>query len=913
MRFTHILAAFAVIFAAAACSLTEIDDVQSVSKQGSQFLQVVGCVSQYSDCDVATRSKKEGDEPKVTSMGLALFPINDNGTIGNCVYYDFELGGSIVFIVDRHDAVFNNYVDKPFAMYIFANMQDADGFPLTPEDGVDKPLDYFTNCAAAANIKVAEVPANGFPMVGSLGNTVSINDKDGIKLILKPTPTDTNLDGLPLVAGSPTDNLEIPLKSLYAKFSFTISVKPDQEIVGNKAPRFDLVSYEVNNIAADVDFNSSTNDDNNVISGPVKVSKVSYAQGATTAKFYFYLPERYLSPSKNIDDVLPVELKKGTYDKTVDDDQNGYRDAEEKYHQRFKNLLTDGKSATYVAIKGKYTDHHENTYDVDYNIYLGGNNYDDFNIIRNTHYENSVTIRGISASDDQADNEHGISIDWRVNVERSTPLVIGLRRESLLDAHFEVRPLRLRLVGENIPTGTSATVQILNQDGTATDIPGWVRLEESGSTDDYYITAEGTSKGKRKYFTTNLVTETLANSGKTIAVNNLNELNKTVWIYVDENPTTTSRAALLRVTYDGDEQDFEIVQHGLHKVTNEGRTYYIEQYEEYLYNFDSEDSYGQIKEEGMPWGLIDVQLSNEHQSFTINEDNTAWRTYIEANPTIVTYDFYTWEQDSLVMKNAGIIEKLNDKRWHEYAGQHFTGDIYKKSNGEVRYLSMDQQAKGAVEYCYSRNKINADGSVDVKWYLPSAGELEDFIVAAYSSFEEFQDNYYWTSQPAYTRNAFYYEYKTLGGGWLGLDSKTIDTYAFIVYEDNTGYARATKVKSLGNDKYGYASSGLNDEPNERGKFKDDVYKSGTPTDTLGYFKTWRQWKKPAIGSATTTPVFTDQWYWDMKDEKPTDRLYYAFVNENYFNPEYNFGMLQEGYQPRTKNNRVRCVRVKPTE
>ena len=160
-----------------------------------------------------------------------------------------------------------------------------------------------------------------------------------------------------------------------------------------------------------------------------------------------------------------------------------------------------------------------------------------------------MTIRGISASDDQAVNPGAISIDWRVNVARSTPLVIGLRRESLLDAHFEVRPLRLRLVGENIPTGTSATVQILKEDGTSTDIPGWVRMEESGSTTDH-ITADGVSKGKRKYFTTNLVTETLADGGKTIEVNNLDGSNKTVWIYVDENPTEVSRAALLRVTYD---------------------------------------------------------------------------------------------------------------------------------------------------------------------------------------------------------------------------------------------------------------------------------------------------------------------------------------------------------------------------
>ena len=121
MRFTHILVVFVALVVATACSYNDIDEVHSKPEHASQYLQVVGRVAQYSDCNVATRSKKEGDEPKVTSMGLALFPIED-GTIGNCLYYDFELGGSIVFIVDRQDAVFNNYTDKQFAMYIFANM-----------------------------------------------------------------------------------------------------------------------------------------------------------------------------------------------------------------------------------------------------------------------------------------------------------------------------------------------------------------------------------------------------------------------------------------------------------------------------------------------------------------------------------------------------------------------------------------------------------------------------------------------------------------------------------------------------------------------------------------------------------------------------------------------------------------------
>ena len=906
MRFTHILAAFAVIFAAAACSFIDIDEVQSTTEPASQYLEVVGRIAQYSDCDVATRSKKEGDESKVTSMGLALFPINDNGTIGNCVYYDFELGGSIVFIVDRHDDVFKDYENQPFAMYIFANMQDADGFPKNSKDGVGKSLDYFTNCAAAANDKVAEVPANGFPMIGSLGNNVSTPETDGIKrdgykLILKPKPTEANVDGLPLVNDAPTDNLEIPLKSLYAKFSFTISVKPDQEIVGNKAPRFDLLNYEVKNIAKTVDSNSLTNQDQakDVIESSGTITMGNYAQGATTTEFDFYLPERYLSPSKPIDEVLPDELKKGTYGETVDADGNGYRDADEKYHQRFKNLLIDGKAATYVTIKGKFTDHHENTSDVDYNIYLGGNNYDDFNIIRNTHYENSVTIRGISASDDQAVNPGAISIDWRVNVDRSTPLVIGLRRESLLDAHFEVRPLRLRLVGEDIPTGTSATVQILKEDGTDADIPGWVRMEESGSTDDYYITAEGVSQGKRKYFTTNLVTETLANSGKTITVNNLNGSNKTVWIYVDENSTTESRAAVLRVTYGDDIKDFTIVQNGLYKVTgaDSGRDYYIEQYEEYLYNYDAEDSYGQTKQEGMPWGLEGVQLSNEHNSFYIDEENTDWNNYV-ANNQLLKYDFYIAKYDAFVRDGVTV---------HGFAGQHFTQEIFDATknstdvNKKVNVLTMADQPKGAVEYCYNRNKRDAEGNVvKVEWYLPSADELEDFIVPAYSTFKEFQNNYYWTSQPAYIRDAFYYEYAT--GRNKG--SSVSDAYAFVAYEDNKQYARATKVVAKGNNVYEYALSGLNKIPT------DAHIDSGCENELLlddAYFSNmyaWYRWN----GDTSPETWTNDTHFNEKKNGDDTGNRYHVHVGHT-FDKMYQVNENGEhGYHPRTKSNRVRCAR-----
>lgn len=911
MRYLHFILAFVASVVVSACVTNDVDvfiDSADTPANGGD-LQVVGRITQYTDCDVATRSKKEGDEPKVTSMGLALFPIVD-GVIGNCLYYDFKLGGSIVFIVDRKNEVFNNYEDKQFAMYIFANMQDAEGFPTKSADGVGKSLDYFRERAVTVSADVADIPANGFPMMGSLGNNVQgAVDADGSKLILKPSKTAANEDGLPLVNGNPSDNLEIPLKSMYAKFTFTISVKPDQEIVGNKAPRFDLVSYEVNNIPAKVDTNSATNDDNNVTDKSGVVSVGNYAQGATVATFDFYLPERYLSPSKALDNVLPTELKKGTYDKTVDKNKNGYRDEDERYHQRYKNLLVEGKAATYVTINGKYTDHQGHNYDVAYNIYLGGNNYDDFNIIRNTHYDNSVTIRGIATSSDQATNTSGIAIDWRVNVERSTPLVINLRRESLLDAHFEVRPLRLRLVGKTIPTGTSATVEILNQDGTATNIPEWIRLEASGNT-SAHITS-GVSAGKRMYFTTDLVTNTLKDYTN-LTVSNLTAANQTVWIYVDENTTTKSRAAIVRVTYDGKAKDYKIVQNGLFKVTgaDSGRDYYIEQYEEYLYNYDSEDSYGQTKQVGMPWGLDGKQLSNKYTSFDTDKAGTDWKSDYTSKYTLPYYDFYTEKHDSSARDNGGTVRS--------YPGQSFTKEIAEYTNSGVNYPTLGEPVDSAVEYCYSKNKRNSNGSVDVQWYLPSADELEDFIVPAYASFEEFQDNYYWTSQPAYIRNVFYYEHKWYGS-WL---SEKEQIYAFTIYEDNTKYARATKI-TRENGEYKFVSSGLNSKPTSE---VDNRTKNGKGdySNLNEYYYLMRYWKfneraltnrkeygqdKTNIENAVANGIdVTNGEYDEWFTETSTGNKYYVHLGHLY-------NMIQKtgdehGYRPRTESNRVRCVRKK---
>lgn len=909
MRYTRYIVALAALILAAACINSDIDDTPIKVAGSKGQLQVVGRISQFADCNVATRSKKEGDEPKVTSMSLALFPIDASGNIGKCMYYDYQLGGSIVFIVDRHDSVFDAYTDAKFVMYIFANMQDAVGFPTTSDAGVGMSLNDFTTCYISASTDIEKVPTNGFPMMGSLGarNTTNAVDGDEREFILKPTEDADNVDGLPEVDGAPTDNLEIPLKSMYAKCSFTISVKPDQEIIGNRAPRFDLTGYTVHNLAATVDTNSGT--DSDTVTDSATYSYSIFAQGASVATFDFYLPERYLSPNKKIDDVLPKALQKGTYDTTVDADQNGYRDEDEKYHQRFKPLLVKGENATYLTIEGYYTDHQVNTYKVSYDIYLGANNTDDFNIMRNTHYINSVTIRGISSSDDQALNPDGISIDHRVTVEeRSIPLIINFRREALLDAHYEVRPLRLRLVGSNA-TATSATVQILNEDGTTNNIPSWIRLEASGNTSDH-ITS-GVSAGKRKYFTTDLVTNTLA-GGTNITVNNLSTTaNQTLWVYVDENLTTQSRAAIVRITYGGESDDFKVVQNGLFEVEGaySGRTYYIEQYEEYLYNYDAEDSYGQTKDDGMPWGLNGEQLSHIHDSFICNENNDDWRTFISNNP--IKYDFYIGKHDD---DNESSDEKTSDGgTLHNFAGQEFTKEIAEYGNSSVEYPTLNKQASSAVEYCYSRNKRNSDGTVDVKWYLPSADELEDFIVPAYSTFEEFQDNYYWTSQPAYIRNAFYYEY--FDGSQS--DRNREDTYVFVTYEDNKTHARATKVAYV-NGNYDYVPSGLNrTSENATIDCNSPICKDTYFNVMYGWYRwtesewSWSDFQYHTVTKTTEkigdNAMKTDEHFNEYRGGDKTGVRYHVELGHLY-------DLIQEsengehGYHERTRSNRVRCVR-----
>lgn len=62
---------------------------------------------------------------------------------------------------------------------------------------------------------------------------------------------------------------------------------------------------------------------------------------------------------------------------------------------KIATAIANGDKATYLEIKGKY----QGKIDVTYRFYLGGNNTNDYNVKRNTHYTYNIAIKGMNKTD----------------------------------------------------------------------------------------------------------------------------------------------------------------------------------------------------------------------------------------------------------------------------------------------------------------------------------------------------------------------------------------------------------------------------------------------------------------------------------------------------------------------------------
>lgn len=939
MRSKQIVAAiFALIFFSS-CSIDNLEPNHKVVGS-SDIITVLGRVSNFTEQDVVTRSPKDSEERKVTSIAMAIFPVKNDGTgvNGDCVYYEyFPNSNEVMFAINRGDNTFNN---GRYVIYAFANMpgMNVEGF------GKGTSLEAMLSKAYNLSETTVDIPTDGFPMVGSLGDTFSANtERDNKILYIKPDgDSDPNItpkpgdNSDPIIRepikneagnitwdGGRTENtLTIPMKAMYAKINFSIKIDPiEKDETGiNFPPQFTFEGYTIKNIPTSVDFDMATNSDTEVIdsiAGTGVEGKSILVDKDDELTFSFYLPERLLNPVTDPNFSYP--FTPGNYDEIVDKDQNGYRDEDEITRQRYKGLLLgSGQKATNVVISGKYRDHQNLSYDVDYTIHLGEDNYADFNILRNKEYNNYVTIRGIENSNDNKDNY--ISFDHRVNITRSQPAIISLRREMLLDSHFEIRPLRIRKsdVG-NVGNINAVKVEVVNP--TTTD---WMRIERSfgdGSKDsqtpDIYIN-EGVSAGKRKYFTYGLVSgeqydklsEPNNISNGTSVIVPITDAGECVWIYVDECTETGDgvRSGVIQVTYGNltgnsftettNTEAFPVVKYSINQrklfeVTDPTGeyNYYIEYEEEYLYNFDSEDNYGGTAYEGIEWGLDKATLSFDNPAVVFNTGD-GWFSniidyFVNQNVSSVSpfYDFYIDKYDTSIMPTS----RYRSNRHGYYFCRDIIKDINTKDNpkrvtnyaGEIDVLNLSQKPQSAIEYCYNKNKRNSGGKVvmgdDEGWYLPAIDEIEDIVMGdyidanntpkkSYARFLDFQDKYYWSCQPAYVSNNAHY-------------ANIANEYGSL-YWDHILNARATKV-SYYNNNYHLVTSGT------------------TGYENVVFF---RSTDEPVVYNLIT----------NLGDnESFTYTYWYIYRNITRTISKSNLMQLDEGHHPRTRLNRVRCVRKMP--
>lgn len=460
-----------------------------------------------------------------------------------------------------------------------------------------------------------------------------------------------------------------------------------------------------------------------------------------------------------------------------------------------------------MVLNTQYTTYNNATYTVSYTIYLGSDHTDNFEIFRNHQYKNNIVIKGLIAQDSETGE---FTFDTRVNVEeQNNKYYISILRERNHDAHFCVTPMDVYMFAPK-DKQPSMKVKFQKETDLGKDGKPWIRMEvvdhevmRTGmpQDDDHlgYLSIDSdpetgmpygeyhAGNGKRKYFTKNLVTETLAEIGKEVTVDDSRDR---IYFYVDENLSDSQdRTAIVELNYyEGEElagsRILELTQTHFLKVqvydrTDEdkpdyGKPYddnndydgedgviYMEQYEEYLEHYDPLDTYnaGTIYE-GLPWGLWGVPVSSP-------------------------------------------------RNWLE--GLYYTGEIIEKAGQTV--LTLNENPHSAAEYCYNRNKREEDGSVyhkrtywgiipvgyetNRKYFLPGIRQMEDALTQYSGTFGEFKGNFYWSSAAGE---------KYEGGG----------------LSTNTERARATKVNNDGT--YVPSSYGCNYEDGKGGYAQRDVSK-----------------------------------------------------------------------------------------
>lgn len=745
------------------------------NNSSSSFIEFISDPMQRYKVTTRAGNIKDDEEKMIHNLHVFFFDDEENFLTGGYLtgypnapeqggYYSLTEGVTSLKIDNEPDK-FTNY-DKASNVTIFA-VANVDPLMFPIDETTDRP----SNVSTLTDLKKMVfyigkeklslgIPENGIPMVGEtkMNLTDNVNKSHIVELTslmarvdvnirLESDITDRNYPSLTL--------MDWTAKNLPVKGAFTAPLFDAQ--TGDELPGEEGTLW--------ADWTKSIN---------TPLQKTIYNKNGEIS-FSFYMFENIQKAEWKVD--------KGEewYDETQLNENGLYpkeilENPDKIYQkQRYKPYLAN-KNATAVELHAFYSTYNETgsgaaTYEVRYTLYLGANYTDNFEVKRNHKYENNITIKGLTQVGTNPDH---ITFDARVNVkDQANEYYIAILRERNHDAHFCVTPMDVYLFkdveGSNLnPTMEVILGEVPEGSEIPSSIPEWIRMEKICAADMKGGTVEqsgfrdykngGThlssdreawcaGNGKRAFFTKDLLTnpDKLAEKGKRVTIDHTRDR---VYFYIDENLKLVDREAIVTLIYkeNGTEKKRRTITigqtHLLPIITQNGKTIYMEQYEEYLDHYDPLDEHRteQIYD-GLPWAKENTGLDN----YNIEQLYSDHITILG-----VTYP-------SLQYENVGQIY---------FDGYPYTSFIIYRAEQMIMHLNA--QPRSAFEYCYNRNKRNDNGTLNLsyiprktaglvgddvyeedinesKWFLPGIRQMEDALKAYYTTYREFQEEFYWSS------------------------------------------------------------------------------------------------------------------------------------------------------------------------
>ena len=726
-----------------------------------------------------------------------------------------ETGSELTTLVPRVKSFTNQYVTKAYgsreddifslSVLVFGtdgtllHLQEKDAASLTLNKSMLNGITSAANLESAtivmfANISLSSIIGPNDKSIKDNQSSLTLDDLSGYSFSLS-NPVITAIPdgfGFPMMGSIETNltaaesAIDVSLKILYAKVNFQIGVTEGTEnsMLNNNYGTFSLTGYSVNDVATDLVLEvpeDGTVSSEYASTGAVETTGTANLSG-DKASFTFYVAENRYVHNCDLSEIYP--------DPDATDSTNPWLTTTDFDHlkQQYKPAIAEASTAdgspTYVVVNGTYVDYRGTTWNVDYTIYLGKDNHSNFEVDRNSEYTNILTIKGIRNNNGYGDGD--VWIDHRVDVElgndQGADDCVTITRETLIDSHIEVRPLRVKWSSGKYTfariympyyTENNGTSWSQRDEKTSTK-KNWIGIELGDKTGSLYCSqATGSSMGKRKYFTDALIsqlntpsvnTDIVTESGqdKFIILGN----DECAWIYIDEyiypesstTVATTDRKAKVVVDFctmseGGDltvlnREEYILCQQPLLKIDNK---YYAENYEEYLHSYDSHDNYNittsptDYTRQGLQWGKSSRMSKSQ---FVTKKALADWSDWAPTNNE--AYDFLHATDAESLSDYVFVDKSGNSIDLSKNTGVGFT--YLATENNGITISSMGEMPEDAYQYCLSKNKfIEAPDGIShkmkVSWYVPDVYELSDIFDAPNSPLSN--DCFYWSSQVPY--------------------------------------------------------------------------------------------------------------------------------------------------------------------